>query len=234
MFIIFFYIWTAVVLVLFSPSFISFNLTMKASQVWAKGVVWGLKHLAGVESKVIGLDNLEKVSSKGGFVVACKHQSAWETIVPYLYVPGTSYVYKKELGYIPFFGWYNVFLRNIAVDRKAGAKALKYVTEGVKRNADAGRGVMIYPEGTRALPGVKVKYKPAVYSIYKEGVRIIPAAVNSGHYWPRGNFLGKKGTMVFSYLEPMPEGLSKKEFMELLENRIETESERLAKAYPAV
>lgn len=240
----FFYIWTCLTLVLFSPSFVSFNLTMKASIIWAKGVVWGLRVFGGVESKVIGLETLEKIrvqrsafsktnnQPQRGFVVACKHQSAWETIVPYLYVPGTSYVYKKELGYIPFFGWYNVFLRNIAVDRKAGAKALKIVTEGVKRNVAAGRGVMIYPEGTRVPVGKKVKYKPAIYSIYKEGVKVIPAAVNSGYFWPKGKFLRKKGTIVFSYLEPMPDGLSKQEFMQLLETRIETECERLTKIYP--
>ncbi len=223
---------------------------MRASQAWAAGVVWGLKHIAGIESKVIGLENLEKLTSykldfignkvkklktnnqqpitDKGFVVACKHQSAWETIVPFLFVPNTSYVYKKEIGYIPFFGWYNVFLNNISVDRKAGAKALKLVTEQAIARAKEGRGIVLFPEGTRVPVNKKVKYKPAIYSIYKEGVDVIPAAVNSGYFWPKGKFLNKKGTIFFEYLEPMPKGLSKEEFMAELENRIENASQKLA------
>ncbi|MDX1949427.1 MAG: lysophospholipid acyltransferase family protein [Rickettsiales bacterium] len=250
MFLLFFYIWTAVVLVLFSPSYINFKLCMKASQAWAAGVVWGLKHIAGVESKLIGIENLEKLtgnkysfeggrlknlstinhqpSTNKGFIVACKHQSAWETIVPFLYVPNTSYVYKKEIGYIPFFGWYNVFLNNISVDRKAGAKALKIVTSQAIARVSEGRGITLFPEGTRVPVDKKVKYKPAIYSIYKEGVDVIPAAVNSGYFWPKGKFLNKKGTIYFEYLEPMPKGLSKEDFMAELENRIETASQKLA------
>src|SRR3546814_691246 len=128
----------------------------------------------------------------------------------------------------PFFGWYASKARMIVVDRAGQASALrKMVAEAKLRFAD-GRQLVIFPEGTRGEPGVPGDYKPGIAALYRElEVAVHPVATNAGVHWPRHGFLRKPGTIVFEYLEPIPPGLKRAEFMRLLQTRIETASMEL-------
>lgn len=161
-----------------------------------------------------------------GFVIASKHQSAWETIIAFAFLPKVSFVYKKELGYIPIYGWYNKAYKNICADRKGGAKALKSIVEQTKNRVEHGHQVIIFPQGTRTAFGRVVPYKSSVYAMYKEALDIYPAALNSGNFWPKKG-VKKSGTIVWKFLPPIEQGLDKKQFMQRLEEVIESESNKL-------
>jgi 1-acyl-sn-glycerol-3-phosphate acyltransferase len=161
-----------------------------------------------------------------GFVIASKHQSAWETFIAFAFLPKVSFVYKKELGYIPIYGWYNKAYKNICADRKGGAKALKSIIEQTKDRVEKGHQVIIFPQGTRTAFGQVTPYKSSVYAMYKAGIDIYPAALNSGNCWPKKG-IKKSGTIVWKFLPKIEQGLDKKEFMQRLEEVIESESNKL-------
>lgn len=161
-----------------------------------------------------------------GFVIASKHQSAWETIVAFTFLPKVCFVYKKELSYIPIYGWYNIAYRNIKVSRGAGVRAVKSVVEGVKKRVAACHQVVIFPQGTRTPFGVENPYKSSIYAMYAEGIPVYPAALNSGNHWPKHG-AKRGGTIVWKFLPKIEPGLSKADFMARLEAAIEIESNRL-------
>jgi len=139
-----------------------------------------------------------------------------------------TYILKRELMWIPFFGWYAQKARMIVVDRAGHATALrKMVAEAKVRFAD-GRQLVIFPEGHRGEPGVAGDYKPGIAALYRElDVPVHPVATNAGVHWPAHGFKRKPGTIVYEYLEPIPPGLKRAEFMRILEDRIETASTAL-------
>jgi 1-acyl-sn-glycerol-3-phosphate acyltransferase len=143
-------------------------------------------------------------------------------------LPSSCFVMKKELMWIPWFGWYAQKVKSIVVDREAGASALrKLVREATDVFAD-NRQVVIFPEGTRQEPGAPPDYKPGIAALYREiNVPVHPVATNSGVHWPRHGFLRHPGLIVFEYLEPIPPGLKRAEFMRILQERIETASDKL-------
>ena len=223
---VFYTIWSIFCLVVFLPSFVSFKTTYAAGRIWALGVAWGMRVIVGTKYRFEGLENLPQ----GGCVIASRHQSAWETIMIFVLTKNSGVVYKKELARIPLFGWYNILLRNIKVDRQGGIKSLQHTVELVRKRAvEEGRRVVLFPEGTRTPPGVRPGVKPAVYLMYKEGVDIYPAAVNSGLFWPKDSFDRKKGEIVWKILPKIESGLGKKEFNKRLEEAIYNESEKLEK-----
>ena len=120
---------------------------------------------------------------------------------------------------------FNVFLwaaRHICLDRKGGTKALKKLIRDVNDRLDDGRSVVIFPEGTRKFPGEAPDYKPGIAAIYANTkCPIVPVRLNSGEFWPKAARVKKPGKIIMEFMEPMPQGLSKKEFMKELEARIE-------------
>ncbi len=223
----FFYTWlvlfllTAWVLLPFSH-----HVMAAAIRRWERGVVWALKWLAGVDARVEGLENLPN----GPCVVASKHQSTWETFSLYGILPYPCYVLKQELMRIPFWGWYATKTGHIAVDRSAGARALKDMVAQVKTKIGENRQIVIFPEGTRTAPGEQRRYHPGVAAIYKalpDGVPIIPVALNSGVHWGRRRFTIEPGTITARFLPAIPPGLERKEFMRTLETQIEGASRAL-------
>ncbi|MEX0758775.1 MAG: lysophospholipid acyltransferase family protein, partial [Tistlia sp.] len=166
---------------------------------------------------------------EGGLLIASKHQSAWDTLVFPLLVRDPAYVLKRELLLVPFFGWIMWRLRMIAVDRKGGAAALRRMLAAARRIVGRERRpLVIYPEGTRTAPGDSRPYHPGVAALYGElGVPVVPVALNSGLYWPRQSFLRRPGRIVLEFLEPIPPGLPRRQFLAELEARIEPASRRL-------
>jgi 1-acyl-sn-glycerol-3-phosphate acyltransferase len=204
--------------VFFIPSFVSYKSCYYFSKIWAMGLAWGLKLIIGVKIEVEGLENIPKDT---GCVIASKHQSAFETFY-YFFLPNAAFVYKKELQYIPFFGFYHMVLRNIAVDRKAGATALKKVLKQTKERVGQGRQVIIFPEGTRAKPKEYIEYKPAIYAIYKnDDIQIIPASLNSGLFWQKNSFIKKQGTIKIKFFSEIQKGLNKEDFYTKLRENLD-------------
>jgi len=204
--------------------------SIRALQLWARASLFWLRVIAGIRMEVRGIENIKP----GPCLVAGKHQSFWETfaILPLLDDP--AMVLKKELTYIPFFGWFIYKFRMIPVERSAGTQALRALIEAGDGAIAMGRQVVIMPEGTRRGPDDPPDYKPGAAALYgKLGVECVPFAVNSGVYWPRRKFLRRPGTIVISFLEPIPAGLPRKQFQARLEQAIEGETARLvAEARP--
>lgn len=195
--------------------------SIRALQLWAKSSLFWLRVIAGIRMEVRGHDNIPQ----GPCLVAGKHQSFWETfaILPLLDDP--AMVLKKELTYIPFFGWFIYKFKMIPVERSAGTQALRSLIDAGEQAVLAGRQVVIMPEGTRRAPGDQPDYKPGAAALYgKLNVACVPFALNSGLYWPRRQFLRHPGTIIISFLEAIPAGLSRKSFQSRLEQAIESET----------
>jgi 1-acyl-sn-glycerol-3-phosphate acyltransferase len=200
------------------------RLSVRALQLWAKSSLFWLRVIAGIKMELRGAENIPS----GACLVAGKHQSFWETfaILPLLDDP--AMVLKKELSYIPLFGWYILKFRMIPVERSAGAQALRSLTKAAAQAIADGRQVVIMPEGTRRAPGDPPDYKPGAAALYgKLCVPCVPFALNSGLYWPRRRFLRYPGTIVMSFLPQIPPGLDRRSFQSKLESAIEGETTRL-------
>lgn len=194
-------------------------------KMWGAVMMWFLKVIAGLSWEVKGLENLPDEPC----IFACKHQSAWETGIFHQLVPDPAYILKKELLSIPFFGWYLGRGGAVAIDRKAGASALKLMIKGTQDRLARGQHVVIFPEGTRAAPGKAGTYHPGVAALYK-GVDapVVPVALNSGLFWQRRSFLKRPGKITMEILPAIAPGQDRKAFMAELKSTIEDASNRLA------
>src|SRR5204862_2085852 len=128
----------------------------------------------------------------------------------------------RELLLVPFYGWYAARAGSIAIDRRGGAGALRRMVAAARREATAGRPIVIFPEGTRTVPGTRLIYQPGVAALYQAlDLPVVPAAVNSGLFWGRRSFVKRPGRIVLAFLEPIPPGLPRVQMMRELETRIE-------------
>lgn len=192
--------------------------------LWAKVVSGAFQVMCGVSVEMRGLEHLPK----GAALIAAKHQSMFDVIAPYSYLDDPCFVLKKELMWLPFFGWHAWKTGMIPVDRDAGAKALKKMVADTRNRLKDARQIVIFPEGTRTEPGEAGDYKPGVAALYRDlGVPCYPVATNSGACWPAHGFMRRPGKVVFEILEPIPAGLKRGQFMTELETRIETASRAL-------
>lgn len=196
------------------------NMVMPIALFW-------VHFFAGIKFEVRGQENILKNHA----IYACKHESALETYAFTQFVPTTTYILKKELVYMPFFGWTQYFYGMIPVDRKGGAAAMKGMVRAVKKQTDTGRPVVIFPEGTRCLPGTTKGYKSGIFFL-AENIKlpVVPVAVNTGLFWAKNSFLRYPGTAVFEFLPPISaEGKTKEEFMSELQTVIENKCAELNK-----
>jgi 1-acyl-sn-glycerol-3-phosphate acyltransferase len=220
-----FYVTTVLFLVLGSPLlFGPRSWAMWALALHAKTELWLLNAIVGTKLEVRGKEKLPK----GACLVASKHQSAWETfaLIPLFRDP--AYLMKRELFWIPFHGWFSHKFKMIPVDRDKGPAALRRMLAEAKTRAAAGREIIIFPEGTRRTPGAPPDYKTGVFLLYEAlGIPCVPVALNSGLFWPRRSLKRYPGTIIVEFLEPIPPGLSKREFLPRLQESIETASNRL-------
>jgi 1-acyl-sn-glycerol-3-phosphate acyltransferase len=189
---------------------------------WNVFVTLAARTVCGVRWDVRGMENLPD----GPVILLSKHQSAWETIFYCWLMPRPLiFVFKKELLYIPFFGWGLGMMRMIAIDRSKGRDAMAQVIQTGRKRLDDGQWVIMFPEGTRTSVGQQGKYK-AGGAILAIGTKtpVVPIAMNSGDCWPRNAFIKKPGLITVSIGKPIsPEGLSSAELMAHVENWIESE-----------
>jgi 1-acyl-sn-glycerol-3-phosphate acyltransferase len=193
-------------------------------RTWARSNLWLLRTLAGIRCEVRGRERVPP----GGLLVAAKHQSVWETFALFLILDDPCYVLKRELTYLPLFGWLALKARMVPVDRGARSAAMKSMTIAAKIEAESGRQIVIFPEGTRRAPGADPAYKYGVAYLYSElDLPCLPVALNSGLFWGRRQFLKRPGTIVVEILEPVPPGIDRSVFFRRIERDIETASNRL-------
>ena len=220
-----FYVNLILFLVIGSPFYLAPRIwAIRALQLWARTSVWWLKVICGVHMEVRGREHLPQ----GAAMVAGKHQSLWETfaILPLLDDP--AMVLKKELTYIPLFGWFALKFRMIAVERSAGSAALRNLMKRAKEEIAAGRQIVIMPEGTRKGPDDPPDYKPGAAVLYGQlNVACVPFGLNAGVFWPRRKFLRHPGTIIIEFLPAIPAGLPRAEFQRRLQDAIETSTRQL-------
>ncbi|MBI5938768.1 MAG: 1-acyl-sn-glycerol-3-phosphate acyltransferase [Betaproteobacteria bacterium] len=160
---------------------------------WGRFVIWLARVVLGIRYRVEGLEHLPARPS----VVLSKHQSAWETIAFQQIFPPLSFVLKRELLFIPFFGWGLSLFSPIAIDRAAGREALRQIEERGKQRLRQGFWVLIFPEGTRMPPGERGRYQiGGAWLAAKAGAPAVPVAHNAGELWPKHAFVKYPGTIT--------------------------------------
>ncbi len=179
---------TSVVILFFTPS--SFRL--KIARVWSHVNNFLLKVFCGIDFTVQGKENLDVDTA----IILSKHQSTWETLALHSFTPYVHWVFKRELMYIPIFGWALALTDPIAINRGTGRVAIKQlITEGTRKLND-GKWMVLFPEGTRTAPGKSHKYKiGGALLAEKSGYPVIPIAHNAGEFWPRHSFIKWPGTI---------------------------------------
>ena len=196
---------------------------------WLKVAVRGGNVILGIRNEIIGYENLP-VGSTAPAILLLKHQSTWETFcMPTLMPHPLAYVFKKELLYVPFFGWAMAKMDMIHIDRSKRAQAFSKVVEQGKRLLAQGTWVIMFPEGTRIERGQKGQYKSGGTRLAIEtGAPVIPIAVTSAKCWPRKAFIKRPGVVEFSIGKPIPsQGRQPDELMREVEDWIEAEMRRL-------
>lgn len=194
------------------------------AKTWGRTSLWLLRVICGLKVEYRGLEKI----TPGPLIIAAKHQSIWETFVLVTLFDHPTFIVKRELMWLPFFGWFMWKGGMIPVDRGAGAPALAEMAVNARVEIRRGRQLIIFPEGTRRAPGAEPRYRYGVAHLYAEiGVPCIPVALNSGLYWRRRSFLRRPGTVRIELLDPIPPGLDKAAFLDRLQGDIETATARL-------
>ena len=198
---------------LFLPILISKTLTRKTVKIWSKCIIFFLTKVLNI--KIVFKNNYLK--DKEGQVIAANHQSAFDTIFFLAAYDKTIYVIKKELIFIPVYGWYAMRLGNIYIDRKKKIESIKKISKNIVDLIKQDYKIIIFPEGTRQVPKKIGVIKPGVYLIQNRLKRpIFPVYIDSGKTWPRNSFKIKKRNILIKSLKPIPYGLTKKKFKEIL------------------
>ena len=187
---------------------------------WSVFNLWWLRVTCNIKHEVEGLENIPGEAS----IILCKHQSAWETLALQLYFPPQVWILKRELLWIPIYGWCLAVMQPIAINRQSAIKSMRQIaTDGVKR-LQQGLWVVIFPEGTRVAPGIHKKFQPGGGMLAeKSGRLVIPVAHNSGSLWPRNSFRKWPGTIKMVIGPPIvSKGRSAEEITRLAEEWIES------------
>ncbi len=224
-----FVIWIYLSMVLLAFACLPFIIFSRRVAVWAvrswiKNTRLALRLICGIKTEIRGIEHLPE----GAIIWASKHQSMYDAFVPWLVLDHPAIIIKKELLWYPVFGWYAWRTDMIAIDRAGGARTLRNMIEASRKRMAEGRQLLIFPEGTRQLPGADPKYRPGVFGMYDElEVPVVPVATNIGLCWPRRGVRRRAGTVVIEILPPIETGMAKAPFMAKLETTIEPACERL-------
>ncbi len=194
--------------------------------LWTRLNVWAAEAICGIRYRVLGADALPPAP----YIVLSKHQSAWETLAFQLIFPQQVWVVKRELLWIPFFGWGLAMLAPIAIDRNDRRRALRQLLDQGRDRLARGYCIVIFPEGTRVAPGARTEFHPGgAWLAEKTAARVVPVAHNSGEYWRRNAFLKYPGTITVSIGAAIDAvDLSAEELNRKVEDWIEAEMQRLS------
>jgi 1-acyl-sn-glycerol-3-phosphate acyltransferase len=194
---------------------------------WAKTSIFLLRVICNIKVEYRGVEKIPK----GPLIVASKHQSMWETFAFLQFFEEPLYILKRELTWIPVFGLFLIKANMIAVERNSGPRSLKDMTRRAGAEVRRGRQLIIFPEGTRRPVGAPPRYKHGVGQVYVDsGVACLPVALNSGLFWPRRTFRRYPGTIVVEFLDLLPPGLTRDQFIAQVSTVIEEATGRLVEA----
>lgn len=197
---------------------------IEMAKLWGRTSLWLLRVVCRVNVEWRGVEKIPQ----GPLIVAAKHQSIWETFSLLPLFDNPTFIIKRELTWIPLFGWFCGKGGMIAVDRGLGSQALTAMTVRAREVIRGGRQLFIFPEGTRRPAGAEPRYKFGVAHLYDViGVPCVPVALNSGLFWPRRSFLRFPGTIVVEFLDPIEPGLDKTVFFDRLQADVEAATARL-------
>jgi 1-acyl-sn-glycerol-3-phosphate acyltransferase len=192
---------------------------------WSRIITQAARVICGLRYRVIGAENIPREPC----VILSKHQSAWETLAWQTLFPPQVWVMKRELLWIPFFGWGLAMLWPIAINRGSGSKALRQMAEQGRERLDAGFCIVIFPEGTRVAPGQRAAYHAGgAWLAVKTGALALPVAHNAGECWRKNAFVKRPGLITVSIGKPIaPAGLSAAQLNKQVEDWIEAEMHKL-------
>lgn len=233
LFLVWLYGWMAICGVLYIPTILFPRVvTQHALALYAQIVRAGLKLICGIDTEIRGRENMVP----GPAIYAGKHHCMLDVFIPFIVVRDSCHILKKELIWTPFLGWYAMSTGMIPIDRAGTTKTLKAMITLGKQRAEAGRTLVIFPEGTRRDPDAAPDYQAAGISGLNKAlnVPIIPVATNAGLCWPAKGVRRKPGKIVYEILPAIPPGLDRKALMARLENDLETASNRLIEEGRAV
>jgi 1-acyl-sn-glycerol-3-phosphate acyltransferase len=222
---ILFYLNTLFWLLVGIPTFVMpYRAIIWVAKTWGRVNLVLLRVVAGIGYEIRGREKIPP----GALIVASKHQSAWETFALLPLFDSPTFILKRELQWIPVFGWLTIKGRMVPVDRKKGSQALAAMAERARIELNDGRQLIIFPEGTRRPVGAEPRYRYGVAHLYDaEGVPCLPIALNSGLFWPRRSLRLRPGTVLVEILDPIAPGLDKDLFLARLQDSIENATARL-------
>jgi 1-acyl-sn-glycerol-3-phosphate acyltransferase len=226
-FILFMIFWTVLCGFLGIITFLSFNhrIISIVPFVWGKGTISAQNLICRIKVVVSGTENLPEKP----FIVASKHQSVWETVFYLKFFRDPIFILKRELNYIPIYGWYLPLIGMISIDRSKKHSAIIEIKKGIKKAVMQRKTIIIFPEGTRVNPLQRIAYKSGIASIHKElpNLPIVPIALNSGTLWPKGSWLVRSGTIFVKILPAIRGNYDKNELLGKLQSIINEESDKL-------
>lgn len=225
---LFLLVWATITLILgilCLPALVSRRATQAVAHYWAGITLALVKKISGINSHIRGYHYISRIPA----IYAAKHQSAWDTLMLWSVLRSPAFVLKRELYLIPIFGWYLWRSGQIAINRRAGTKAVASMVAQAKYYIEQGRPIVIFPEGTRKAVGAAPQYKKGIAYVSAEIVApVVPVALNAGKCWPRSLLLKRSGSAVIEFLPAMPPaGNAKDAWLSDLEGRIETATAKL-------
>ena len=204
--------------------FMPYRAIVGVAKAWGRCNLFLLRVICGLKAEFRGVEKIPR----GGALIAAKHQSTWETFSLLWMFEDPTFILKRELQWLPLFGWFTIKGRMIPVDRRAGSAGMTAMTARAAKELANGRQIVIFPEGTRRPAGAEPAYKYGIVRLYETGnVPCVPIALNSGLFWKRRSIIRMPGTIVVEVLDPIPAGLEQEAFMARLQNDIETATARL-------
>ena len=220
-----FYVWTAACSLAGLMTFmVPVERRFGPAKAWSRGTQKFLSIVAGIDQVHRGFDQLPD----GPFIIACKHQSTWETTIFQGLLVYPAIVLKKEILSVPLLGPYCRLLDMIPVDRAAGPRAMRGMLKAAADAARKGRPIVIFPEGTRASESGRPVYQAGIYGLYNHlRIPVIPVALNSVAYWLNDSFVRRPGKIILEFLPAIEPGLKREAFMSRLTDEIEGACDRL-------
>ena len=206
---------------------------MKLVWLYVEIMYWIERRILGLDYEVRGTEHLPE---SGSYIIAAKHQSAYETMKLHHLFGDPGVILKRELTWIPIWGWFLNKCDMIPINRRDRETAIASIKEGALRMKGQGRPIIIFPQGTRVrtdTPSSQKRYKQGVVRIYEAtDLPVIPMALNSGYYWPRKAWVKHPGTIIFQFLPPIPPGHVPEDVLKDIETQVETASNALASEVP--
>jgi 1-acyl-sn-glycerol-3-phosphate acyltransferase len=199
---------------------------MRVVRWWGRYFIGLCRIVGGLRVEMRGLERIPP----GPLLIASKHQSLWETFALLSVFDDACFILKRELTWIPLFGWYAIKAQMLPIDRRGGSQVLNQLNERAKSEirASGGRQILFFPEGTRRPPGATPQYRQGISHLYERlGVACLPVALNAGLYWPRRSMNIRSGTILVEFLDSIPAGLPREDFHRRMQDDIEAASDRL-------